>query len=485
MEFYLMTDTPEFYNDLCEEIRLFLSADKIDILPVDSQIPLKGFCVKHAVTDLERGHFISSARLYVNGKIKAVNQHPFFLEAQTSIAEKRERKAAVKLNLYRLLKHYTHKRMPWGPLTGIRPSKYLRDLEARMGEAGAKAYLVGELGVSKEKYSLAKSIVMRQQSIIESIGKTAIDIYIGIPFCPSICTYCSFGSKRLKEGDAIQNRYMDALLAEIEAMKPIVSRQDIRSVYIGGGTPTSLDLPVLERLLAAVREWGEGCEFTVEAGRPDTIDQEMLALLKEYGVNRISINPQTFKDETLAKVGRKHTVANVYTAYALAREAGFSHINLDLILGLPGETMMDMRRSLKKARDMHPESITVHTLAIKNAAAMKREAKYSADESLMERAVSAARRICEKSGYFPYYMYRQKYMKGNLENVGYARTDCPCIYNIDVMEEVTDILAFGAGAISKKIYPDEGRHERLANPKDLETYLSHIETLIQKKKALF
>ncbi len=480
--FFLATNTPEFFNDLCEEIRLFLSADKIDLLPPDETQTKTGVYVRHAVEKQADGTYISHAQIYDDGRLKASHDYPFSVLTGTPIEMKREKKSAVKINLYRLMCRYTGKKRPWGPLTGIRPTKYLRDLENRIGSKSARAYFIESLGVSRKKFDLAKRIVKRQASVIESIGKAALDIYIGIPFCPSICSYCSFGSKRLKKGDPIQMRYIETLIQEIEAIKPVILHRNIRSVYIGGGTPTSLDLPVLERLLSVVKEWGETCEFTVEAGRPDTIDAEVLAGLKRYGVNRISINPQTFKEKTLIDVGRKHSIAQVYDAFSLARKTGFHHINIDLILGLPGETLDDMRRSVKKAIALAPESITVHTLAIKNASAMQRDISYSANERKIETAVSSARRMCERKGYLPYYMYRQKYMKGNLENVGYAKIGSHSIYNIDMMEEVTDILAFGAGAVSKKIYPSEGRHERIANPKDLETYLAKIEKIIEKKK---
>lgn len=483
--FLLITDTPEFFNDICEEIRLFLSADKITLLPEKTAPIDTGICIVHRMEKQKGNSYRSRATFFDKGRMKASYDYAFSVTGTGPIEIKRERKSAVKITLYRLLSRYIGKTMPWGALTGIRPTKYLRDLETRVGEAMAEDYFIKTLGVSRQKFDLAKSIVDRQSQAIQSIDDQSIDIYIGIPFCPSICTYCSFGSKWLKKGDAIQQQYMDALIAEIEAMKPSVTQHNIRSVYIGGGTPTSLDRPVLERLLACVKEWGSDREFTVEAGRPDTIDENMLALLSKYGVNRISINPQTFRETTLTKVGRKHTIEQVYSAYQLARQYGFSHINLDLILGLPRETLKDMRRSVKCAIAMVPESITVHTLAIKNASAMNRERIDTANEKMMEKAVKMAKRLCEKSGFLPYYMYRQKYMKGNLENVGYAKADCLSIYNIDMMEEVTDILAFGAGAISKRIYRDEGRHERIANPKDLDTYFSKLKILIEKKRKAF
>jgi len=383
------------------------------------------------------------------------------------------------------MSRYTKEKMPWGAITGIRPTKFLRDLTARVGQAKAKDYLVNTLSVSQKKFKLAKSIVTAQQVTISSITDNAVDIYIGIPFCPTICAYCSFGSKRLKKGEKIQTDYMDALLREIEALKPNIQKREIRSVYIGGGTPTSLDLPVLKRLLVSVSVWGQGREFTVEAGRPDTINAEMLLLLKKYGVNRISINPQAFKPQTLTAIGRQHTVESFYHAFYLAREHGFTRINIDLILGLPGESLRDMKASVKKAIDLEPENITVHTLAIKNAAAFGREMKYSADEAMMETAVNMAKRLCAKNGYTPYYMYRQKYMKGNLENVGYTKDDAMCVYNIDMMEEVADVIAFGAGAMSKKVYRRQGRHERIPNPKDMTTYLEKTEKMIQKKKSVF
>jgi len=482
----LYTETEYLYNDICEEIRLFYNADKIEIIEQNYNLKDKAGLYFFHTLNSENDGYVSKALFFK--KAKKIGEYSFEFKTSESnkLGKRREIKSAVKLTFYRLLRETTGKSLPWGCLTGIRPTRMLRELEDRRGEIAAKKHMIAVSDVNKSKYALAKSIVDLQRPLIESVDNGSLDIYIGIPFCPSICHYCSFSSTKTKRGDEKQSEYLDALEYEVKALKSVIAEYDVRSIYIGGGTPTSLDMPLLNRMLKLVREnLPSTKEYTVEAGRPDTITDDVLKILKEYNVNRISINPQTLKGDTLLRIGRKHTIEQFLYAFKKTREYGFENINIDLILGLPGESVSDMRRSVKKAVDLQPESITLHTLSIKNAAKYTRDMKYSADEKTILRAVDMGRRKTKRSGYKPYYMYKQKYMKGNLENVGFALSGYECIYNIDMMEEVCSVLAFGAGSISKRVFKDENRLKRSANVKDIKTYIERVEDMVKKKKELF
>ncbi len=482
----LYTNTPEFYNDICEEIRLFFSADQIILKenPITPAPPDQRY-FSHTVSE-QNGKGRSETVIYNDSAASSPGIAFFELDKADPIAAKRQKKAAVKLSTYLALKALTGKQPLWGALTGIRPTKLLREQENRTGISEAKRYLIKTLEVSEDRYRLAKQIIDRQRPIIDTAGDNAMDIYINIPFCPSRCAYCSFLSAVTSEGDPVQQVYMDMLIKEIKAMSPVIAAHHIRSVYIGGGTPTSLDDAQFERLLHIIKAHIPHVpEFTVEAGRPDTITPEKLACMRRHQVTRISINPQTFRDSTLTRVGRNHSIEDFNRAYRLAKANGFDHINIDLIFGLPGERLRDMKRSLKKAIRQKPESITIHTLAIKNASKLTRDIAYSEKEAVVLKAVDDGRKTCEKQGLYPYYMYRQKYMKGNLENVGYCKPGNESVYNIDMMEEVCSVLALGAGAISKRVYPSGGRLERCANVKDIKGYIDRINEMIATKKAHF
>lgn len=484
---YLYTETENLYNEICEEIRMFIDCNKIIKADADYISSDKNdLFFLHKIIKAEKENFQSKVKFIKNNKTIKSYSYNFIIEAEEKLAKKRTIKSAVKLSFYRLLKSHYKSNFPWGCLTGIRPTKMLRELEIRQGENNAKTRMLNILDVSKDKYSLAKNIIDRQSGIISNIDDKSMDIYIGIPFCPSICHYCSFSSKRTESGDKTQAIYLDALKAEIGALKSIIARHEVRSIYIGGGTPTSFDLLILEQLLKFIKtSVPKALEYTVEAGRPDTLSDISLSLLKKYEVDRISINPQTLKQDTLDKVGRKHTIEQFFNSFKKARDFGFNNINIDLIFGLPGESLIDMKKSLESVIKLDPESITIHTLSIKNAAVFTREMKYKANEKKILKAVEMGRAKCEANGLYPYYMYRQKYMKGNLENVGYSKKGFESIYNIDMMEEVSSVMAFGAGAISKRVFREENKINRSANVKDLETYLKRYMEMVEKKKKLF
>ena len=323
-----------------------------------------------------------------------------------------------------------------------------------------------------------------------------ISIYVGIPFCPTRCSYCSFISSDSRAFQKYSEAYLTALIKEIREAGPVLSGRRIRSFYMGGGTPTTLEPDQMKRLLSeceAAFHISGLKEVTVEAGRPDTITLEKLQVLKEAGVGRISINPQTMVQETLDRIGRKHTVQQVEEAFALARSLDHFIINMDLILGLEGEGMEEVETTMKAVSRLKPDNLTVHTLAVKRSSRMNEEgdgAKYLKENplalaELMDRMIRLSADTARSLGLFPYYMYRQKNMAGNFENVGYARAGTEGIYNIEIMEERQSIAAFGAGGVSKVYTPAENRIERVPNVKGIEQYISRIDEMIQRKKEGF
>lgn len=409
--------------------------------------------------------------------------------------EKGEERSSVKCKLkhllYSVLSSYTKRELPWGNLTGIRPTKIAYGLlEEGKTEEEVASYMQEVYDCSEEKALLSIDIATRERQILSKLHyEDGYSLYLGIPFCPTTCLYCSFTSYPIGLWKKRVGEYLDAMEKEIDFVSKLYQDKILDTVYIGGGTPTTLEPEELRRLLSYVREkfdFSSVCEFTVEAGRADSITKEKLEVLKEMGVNRISVNPQTMKEETLKVIGRRHTVEEVKEAFLLAREVGFSNINMDLILGLPGESLEDVVNTMEEIKLLKPDSLTVHSLAVKRASKMNQWIEQNGIETLhntektMEIADKAARVINMK----PYYLYRQKNMAGNLENVGYATEGNYGIYNILMMEEKQTIVACGAGTISKRVYPD-GRIERCDNVKDVEQYMDRIQEMIERKKELY
>ena len=406
-------------------------------------------------------------------------------------------KNELKQLLYRVLSAHTGKELPWGTLTGIRPTKIaMQFLEENapgtqnpMTEADILSYMQETYYCSEEKALLAIDIAKREKRILADIHyEKGYSLYIGIPFCPTTCLYCSFTSFPIFSWKDRVGEYLTALEKEIDFVREACQDKILDSVYIGGGTPTTLEPEELRRLLSKVRasfDFSQVKEFTVEAGRADSITRDKLRVLKEFGVTRISVNPQTMNQETLNIIGRRHTVEQVEEAYRLAREEGFTNINMDLILGLPGETKEHVERTMEAVTRLCPDSLTVHSLAIKRASRLSLwieengiETLHNTDET-MEIAAEGAARMNMK----PYYLYRQKNMSGNFENVGYATEGNYGIYNILIMEEKQTIMALGAGTISKAVYPD-GRIERCDNVKDVALYIEKIDEMIERKRKL-
>ena len=395
----------------------------------------------------------------------------------TEIERKRYIKRYAKLAVYKALSKILKKDLPWGALTGIRPTKLAYQELDRSGEF--KEFFTGVMKVSEEKTSLIETILTEQTGIYKKDDNNT-DFFVFIPFCPSRCKYCSFISADIKSAQKSVDKYVETLIYEINESKKFI--KNLRSIYIGGGTPVALSDEHLDRILSALDDINTGVEFTVEAGRPDRITESNLKILKKHKVTRICINPQTFKDETLVRLKRNHTAEEVVEKFDLAK--GDFIVNMDLIAGLEGESLEDFKASVDKAISLAPDNITVHTLCIKRGSALAEENSRLSDDFISEMVDYARNKLIE-NGYNPYYLYRQKYMRGNLENVGYAKKGTACVYNVNVMEEISSTVACGANAISKRVYNGGERIEREASPKDVNTYISKIDTILQAKSKLF
>ena len=391
----------------------------------------------------------------------------------------RLRKRYAKLATYNLLVRLTGKQMPWGSLTGIRPTK-LADQLTREGLDWQRAF-VAVLGVSESKTKLVADVLSTQGALHQRKDACA-DLYVGIPFCVTRCSYCSFTSGELERLKKYVEPYVGALCKDIDQTLQFAKDNNIRidNVYFGGGTPTSLTATQLDRIMSHVTV--KPIEYTVEAGRPDTIDKDKLEVMLKHGVHRISINPQSFNQQVLNVIGRKHTVEEIYEKYALAKSYGFV-INMDLIAGLPTETYEMFCHSVDSAIALDPDNITVHTLALKHGSALREQNYASATD--VNKMVEYSHDKLYAAGYLPYYMYRQKFMADNLENVGFCKPGKPCLYNIGIMEEISNVLACGTNAISKRIFSAENRIERSANAKDVISYIERNGDYVDKKFQLF
>ncbi len=400
-------------------------------------------------------------------------------------------KNLLKQHIYKLLSEHTGKTLPWGTLTGIRPTKIAMNLlEEGKTEADVAQYMEKTYGTSAQKIALSLEIAQRERSLLQRLDyERGYSLYIGIPFCPSTCLYCSFTSFPLSQWGKRVDEYLDALEQEIAFTADRFSDKHLDCIYIGGGTPTTLSPRQMDRLLTMLErslDLSQLLEFTVEAGRPDSIDREKLEVLRAHGISRISINPQTMKQETLDLIGRRHTVEQTVDSFYLARSMGFTNINMDLIMGLFQETLADVKNTLAKVKELAPDSVTVHSLAIKRAARLQMFKEDYAGLTMVntQEHLDAAEQACAQMGMAPYYLYRQKNMAGNFENVGYAKEGKAGIYNVLMMEEKQSIVACGAGSISKRLYPD-GRIVRCENVKDVTLYLAKINEMIERKRKLF
>ena len=408
-----------------------------------------------------------------------------------------ETKNEIKRTLYRLLSAQTGRELPWGTLTGIRPTKIaLTKLYDGWTDEQIETYMRETYFTSKEKIDLSIDVAERERRLLSTIDyENGYSLYVGIPFCPTTCLYCSFTSYPLVSWKNRVDAYLDALEKEIDYTAAKFYHKHLNSIYIGGGTPTTLEPYQLDRLIRKIKcsfDLSDCLEFTVEAGRPDSITREKLEVLRKWGITRISINPQTMQQRTLDLIGRRHSVEQTVESFKIARELGFDDINMDLIMGLPEESLEDVRDTLEQIMQLKPDNLTVHSLALKRAARLNMFKEDYKDYKMVntQEHMDLTASYAKKMDLFPYYLYRQKGMAGNLENVGYAKEGKAGVYNILIMEEKQTIVACGAGASTKRVWnqpnPD-GTHriERCENVKDVGQYIERIDEMIERKQKLF
>lgn len=396
--------------------------------------------------------------------------------------------------LYFTLVEFTGITPQWGMSTGIRPVKTMeKRLAAGDTMEQAEEYFRTRFHAGEKKIALCRTIVEQQRPILAKNRRESVSVYIAIPFCPSRCRYCSFVSHSTAgaKSKALLAEYLEKLLVEIRLLRDKIEENHLHlhTVYIGGGTPTTLTAPQLDKLLTCVEECfpvRELEEFTVEAGRPDTITPEKLAVMRAHGVNRVSVNPQSFNDEVLALSQRPHTAAQAVEAFRMAKEAGFEVVNMDFIAGLPGDTLESFRHSLDTAIALDPGNITVHTLTIKRSADLFAQQQFALSRGQMQvgEMVEYAYDALTQAGYLPYYLYRQKNTLENLENVGYAKPGMICAYNIYMMDEVHSVLAAGGGGVTKLIRPGEKKVTRIFNHKYPFEYVTRFEELMERKEEI-
>lgn len=380
---------------------------------------------------------------------------------------------------------------PWGILYGVRPARFWHSISDKYSKEQARQIFAQKYLVSPEKLSLVEQVAENENKIISLSANKSFSLYVSVPFCPTRCSYCSFVSHSIEKAAALVEPYVDLLVREIEQTAIYAKELGLRleSVYYGGGTPTTLSAKQLTRIAAAIRDnFDLSClrEYTVEAGRPDTVSADKLAALKAAGVGRISINPQSFNDNVLSAIGRRHSVKQTLDAFELARNAGFDNINMDFIAGLPKDDVESFKHSIKTAVSLGAESITVHTLCLKSGAYMvTRDNVFdTGDIDTVAEMVDFSREYLSAAGYVPYYMYRQGKSLGNLENVGWSKPGSECLYNVFMMDETHSVFAVGAGAVTRLKNPLSGKIERIYNYKYPYEYIDGFDNMLKRKEKI-
>lgn len=467
------------YRHAVEEMLLHLLPTEI---PASADRPEGDVCIS-SLTERE-GTACASAHVTIGGQTREAVRE-IMVDGCDLLMRRRRENEIIKLSIYDAIAPALSVPPVWGSLTGVRPAKLARGMMERgMTNAETAARLREHFYVSPTRTALTVRAAAVALDCKAKLAADEVSIYVGIPFCPSRCSYCSFVSSTVERAAALIPPYLDALCAEVKMTGQLLSEtgRRVTTLYIGGGTPTTLTAPQLARLmqtLAKAMDFSALREYTVEAGRPDTITRDKLETIRDSGATRISINPQTMNDEVLRRIGRRHSAGQVLESYALAREIGFSRINMDTIAGLSGDTPDSFARTIGTLVDLAPENITVHTLAIKRAADLSDKTEAVAKRGMVSAMLDNAAQQLTAAGYAPYYLYRQKFTAGGFENVGWCMPGTESLYNVYMMEELQTIVSLGAGAVSKRCDPATGKITRFANPKYPTEYLgagNRIET---------
>ena len=467
-------------NEAAELIRAFFPNETVDINK-QKQNEEYSFCISCVFCDNKW----TSTLNYSKESIVREKTVEAMYDDEDIILYKRRVKGALKETVYYALKEYTGRSLPYGMLTGVRPLTLANRFLANNSSDITEKLLQTEYDVSKEKARLLTETAIVQQSCTPEADSASL--YIHIPFCNSRCNYCSFPSELVDKVEPILDKYMDALEKEVRFITDN-AREKFESLYVGGGTPSSLSHEHFERLLSMCNDAASKRsikEFTLEAGRPDSIDKEKLVMMKGAGVTRISINPQTMNDKTLELIGRRHTTEDIIRTFELARAIGFDNINMDLIIGLTGENETDVENTFNRVLALDPDGITIHVLALKHASELNRiGANIFSGTCDFGALTEKYADIFRQRGYMPYYLYRQKYMLGGLENTGWCKKNRICIYNIRMMDDTSTCWAAGAGSVSKRCYSGTTRIERRSNPKNAADYIAGIDACITKKSEI-
>ena len=440
-----------------------------------------------AISSLHRGKvwLTATAKITIDGKSVSAMRR---IKACDETV--RSRRRALQQSYYLAAKQLLPTTPPWGALAGVRPTKITTKHLLEGGTAKSADHLLRDVYfVTPQRRQLAIDCSLSTAHAASLLDEKDVSLYVGIPFCPTRCAYCSFVSKTVGKRTELIAPYLEALLKEIKLTGQLManSGRKVRTIYIGGGTPTTLSCQQMQLLLQTIQDsfdLSQLIEFTVEGGRPDTLNDEKLQLISKMGADRMSINPQTMIDSVLRSSARPHSAADVLRAYDEAERAGYAAINMDLIAGLPGDTPEGFRHSLDTIAALRPANITVHTLALKKDADLFQRRENLPTAEAVTAMVAYAEETLRNLGYKPYYLYRQKYMSGSFENVGWSRDGLDCLYNIYMMEEVHSIISVGGGSISKVNLPD-GKLIRFPNPKFPEQYIEMIDSVLDKKKEMF
>ena len=451
----------------------------LSLFPEDTQL--------EARSSLHRGStwITASARLTLDGRTAAASRR-----IPTVKETVRLRRQALQQSVYLAARQLLAEVPAWGALAGVRPTKITTKHLLEGGTAASADRLLRDVYyVTPARRQLSVDCSESTVKAVQRMDDRDISLYVGIPFCPTRCSYCSFVSRTVGRKTELLEPYLEALFREIALTGHLLDKsgKPVRTIYIGGGTPSTLSADQLARLMDAVGnsfDLGRCIEYTVEGGRPDTLDPEKLETIRSHGADRMSINPQTMRDSVLRACGRPHTGQDVLRAYRQAQQAGFADINMDLIAGLPTDTVDGFRQSLDTVAALNPANITVHTLALKKGADLFERREHLPSAADVTEMVDYASKHLRSLGYRPYYLYRQKYMSGSFENVGWSRDGRDCLYNIYMMEELHTILSLGGGGMNKVNLPD-GRLRRFHNPKFPEQYIELIDRVLEQKKELF